>query len=95
MVPLPRDEAIVGVAERPNVGDDTRDAAVDVGCVYIDPGRVSRDGDRPLAGFGEFDRGGGPDPFHFFCVKVREKMACDRDDWAFISVSFVRLMDVP
>jgi hypothetical protein len=32
---------------------------------------------------------------NFFWVKVSEKMACEREDWAFISVSLVRLIAVP
>ena len=41
----------------------------------MDPGRASRDGERPLGGRGEGDRGGGPDPLYFFCVRVKEKIA--------------------
>jgi hypothetical protein len=61
----------------------------------IDPGRASRDGERPVGGNGDEARGGGPAPVYFFWVSVREKMAWERDDWAFISVSFVRRMEVP
>ena len=83
----------LGVEGRPNVGDDTR--APDTGLVYIDPGLASREGERPPGGSGEEDRGGGPDPVYFFCVRVREKIACEREDCAFMSVSFVRRIAVP
>lgn len=54
-----------------------------------------RDGGRPPGGKGDEERGGGFDPENFFCVRVKEKMAWDRDDCAFMSVSFVRLIAVP
>jgi hypothetical protein len=40
----------------------------------IDPGLVSREGDRP-GGSGEAERGGAPEPVNFRCVRVREKIA--------------------
>jgi hypothetical protein len=83
----------LGVEGRPNVGDPTR--APDAGEEYIEPGLASLEGERPLGGSGEDDRGGGPDPVYFFCMRVMEKMACEREDWAFMSVSFVRRMAVP
>ena len=82
-------DANEGVCGRPGVGDVTLPVNMD------DPGRASREGDRPAFGNGEEERGGGPVPTNFFCVSVREKIACERDDCAFISVSFVRLMAVP
>ena len=79
-------DAKLGVEGRP-VGDP--------GLEYMDPGRANREGERPPGGRGEDERGGGPEPVYFFCVRVREKMACERDDCAFISVSLVRRMAVP
>lgn len=61
----------------------------------MDEGRARRDGDLPPGGNGEEERGGNPEPVYFFCVKVRENIACDREDWAFMSVSFVRRIEVP
>lgn len=62
----------------------------------MEPGRARRDGERAdVLGSGEVERGGGPDPANFFCVRVREKMACEREDWAFMSVSLVRRIAVP
>ena len=46
-------------------------------------------------GRGEDERGGVPLPVNFLCVKVREKIACERDDCAFMSVSFVRRIAAP
>jgi len=84
----------LGVEGRPlKVGDETRFAALDV-VAYIEPGRARRDGERP-GGCGDDERGGWPVPVYFFWVNVSEKMACERDDWAFMSVSFVRRMAVP
>ena len=60
----------------------------------VETGRAKREGDRPV-GFGVDERGGRPEPAYLRCVKVSEKIACDRDDWAFISVSFVRRIAVP
>lgn len=82
-------EAKLGVPGRPRVGEVTRIELL--GPAYIEPGRASREGDRPVCGRGE----GGIVPAHFFCVRVSEKMACEREDWAFISVSLVRRIDVP
>lgn len=93
--PRPIAETKLGVEGRPpKVGDATRlaPAAEDP---YMDPGRARREGERPPGGSGEEDRGGGLEPAYFFCVSVREKIACERDDWAFMSVSLVRRMDVP
>ena len=58
-------------------------------------GRASLDGERPEGGRGEDDLGGGPEPTYFFWINVREKIACERDDCAFMSVSFVLLIEVP
>ena len=44
---------------------------------------------------GDEERGGRPEPVYFLWVRVREKIACERDDCAFMSVSLVRRMDVP
>lgn len=33
--------------------------------------------------------GGEPEPVYFLCSRVSEKIACDREDWAFISVALV------
>jgi hypothetical protein len=84
--------ARLGVAGRPNVGDVTRLGLF--GPAYTEPGRASREGDRPACGRGEDERGGVV-PINFFCVRVSEKMACEREDCAFISVSLVRRIDVP
>ena len=74
------------------MGEATRAA----GPAYIEPGLANLEGERPPpGGRGDEDRGGIPEPVNFFCVKLREKMACEREDWAFMSVSFVRRMDVP
>jgi hypothetical protein len=91
--PLPLADTKLGVAGRPKVGEDI--LAPPAGPEYMDPGRARREGERPPGGSGDEERGGGPEPLYLFCVSVREKMAWDRDDWAFISVSLVRLMDVP
>jgi hypothetical protein len=85
-------EAKLGVEGRPFVGELTR---APPGPAYIEPGRVNLEGERPPGGRGDDERGGGPDPVYFFCVRVREKMACEREDCAFMSVSLVRRMDVP
>jgi hypothetical protein len=74
------------------VGDAT---LVEVPPEYTEPGRASLEGERPAGGRGDDDRGGAPEPVYFFCVRVREKIAWDLDDWAFMSVSFVLLIEVP
>lgn len=61
---------LFGVPGRPRVGELTRGPEA-----YIEPGRVSREGERPLGGSGEEERGRGFEPVYFFWVKVREKMA--------------------
>jgi hypothetical protein len=62
----------------------------------MEPGRVRREGERAEeGGKGDVERGGGPDPVNLRCVSVKEKMAWEREDWAFMSVSFVRRSDVP
>lgn len=67
--------AKLGVAGRPKVGEDTLEECT------VELGRASRDGERPPpGGSGEEDRGGAPPPTYFFCVKVKENMACDRED---------------
>ena len=48
-----------GVPGRPNVGEETR---FPDGPASIEPGRARRDGDRPLTGKGEDERGGTPEP---------------------------------
>lgn len=92
--PLPIADAKLGVWGRPKVGDATRDP-VPVAPLYTEPGRASREGERPPGGSGDEDRVGEVGPVYFFCVRVRENIACEREDCAFMSVSFVRLMDVP
>jgi hypothetical protein len=59
--PLPIADAKLGVGGRPDVDEATEDPAP----VYMDPGRASRDGERPLGGRGDDDRGGGPEPVYF------------------------------
>lgn len=76
------------------MGDPIRVPEDDVPPAYIEPGRASRDGERPPGGRGEEERGG-VEPVNFFCVSVRENMAWEREDWAFMSVSLVRLIEVP
>ena len=68
----------LGVPGRPNVGDETRPPG---GLEPMtEPGRPMRDGERPPGGTGEDARGGGPLPVYFFWTRVREKMACERED---------------
>ena len=62
----------LGVAGRPNVGEETR---LPPAAPITEPGRAIREGDRPFGGRGEAERGGGPLPVNFFCVSVREKIA--------------------
>lgn len=83
----------LGVAGRPNVGEETL-LLLPAGPI-TEPGRPIREGDLPPGGRGDDERGGGPLPVNFFCISVNEKIACERDDWAFMSVSFVRRMEVP
>ena len=83
---------MLGVPGRPNVGEETRLPGEPA---RMEPGRARREGDRPLGGSGEEERGGGPEPLYFRWTRVKEKMACEREDCAFISVSFVRRIDVP
>ena len=75
------------------MGEDTLVLLV-VALAYTEPGRARREGERPEGGRGEEERGG-DEPVYFFWVRVSEKMACEREDCAFISVSLVRLMAVP
>ena len=63
----------VGVAEHPNVGEDTLGPVP--GAPNVEPGLAMRDGDRPPGGKGDGERGGIPDPVNFFCVNVSEKIA--------------------
>jgi len=70
-VPLCMAEAKLGVPGRLSVGEVTRFAPP----ANIEPGRARREGDRPVEGKGEDDRGGGPEPVYFFCVRIREKIA--------------------
>ena len=44
---------------------------------------------------GPADGGGATPPTRFRWVRVSEKIACEREDWAFMSVSFVRRRAVP
>lgn len=66
--------AMVGV---PGLGGIERRFVGEVGWLAnTEPGRARRDGERAeLLGRGDEDRGGGPDPTNFFCVRVREKIA--------------------
>lgn len=94
--PLPMPEVKLGVDGRPKVGEDTRLPEDEGGIMEL--GRARRDGERPPpGGRGDEERAGGlgPVPVNFFWVRVREKIAWDRDDCAFISVSLVRLIEVP
>ncbi len=92
--PRPMADVKLGVPGRPKVGDETLLPAAPPPYI-VEVGRARRDGERPLGGRGEEERGGGVEPVYFFCVSVRENMACEREDWAFISVSFVRRSEVP
>ena len=74
------------------MGDPTRLAEF---WPITEPGRAMRDGERPLGGTGEDERGGGPLPVYLRWVSVREKMACEREDCAFMSVSLVRRIEAP
>ena len=85
-------DGMLGVPGRPNVGEETRFPDEPA---RMEPGRARRDGDRPFRGRGEEDRCGRPEPLYFRWMRVKEKMACEREDCAFISVSFVRRIDVP
>jgi hypothetical protein len=59
MLVRPIADGMPGVPGRPNVGEDTR---FPDGPASIEPGRARRDGDRPLTGRGEDERGGTPEP---------------------------------
>lgn len=83
----------LGVGGRPKVGEET--LAPGPPAPYTEPGRASLDGERPVGGNGDDERGGGPEPVNFFWVRVKEKIACDRDDCAFMSVSLVRRIAAP
>ena len=85
--------AKLGVEGRPNVGEET--LFPEAAPAYREPGRASLEGDRPVGGKGEDDLGGCPEPVNFFCVKVRENIAWDREDCAFMSVSLVRRIELP
>ena len=87
--------AKLGVEGRPNVGEATLFPETEELPAYTEPGRASLEGDRPVGAKGEDDLGGCPEPVNFFCVKVRENIACDREDCAFISVSLVRRIELP
>jgi hypothetical protein len=57
----------LGVAGLPNVGDATRLPAPAAELPeYTEPGRASREGDRPAGGKGDDERGGAPEPVYFF-----------------------------
>lgn len=62
--PRPIAEAKLGVPGRPGVGEEALLPAVEV-LLYIEPGRASREGERP-GGRGELERGGCPVPTNFF-----------------------------
>ena len=62
MLVRPIAEGILGVPGRPNVGEETR---FPVEPARIEPGRARRDGERPLSGRGEEERGGKPEPACF------------------------------
>ena len=85
---------LLGVPGRaPKVGEDT---LLPGPPANMDPGRPMRDGDRPVGGNGEDERvGAPPEPLYFLCVRVSEKIAWEREDWAFMSVSFVLRIAVP
>lgn len=68
----------LGVAGRPNVGEEKRLVVEEP--YIVDPGRAMREPGRPPGGSGEEERGGGFEPEYFFWVSVKEKMACERDD---------------
>lgn len=96
--PLARFIAVakLGVPGLPKVGLPT---LADEGLpTYIDEGRANREVVGEVGGMGlvrPLEAREGIVPVYFFCVRVKEKMACDRDDWAFMSVSFVRRMEEP
>lgn len=69
---------LLGVEGRPNRGEAIPLATGEP--LYIEPGRANLEGERPPGGSGEEDRGGWPEPVYFFWVKVKEKMACERED---------------
>ncbi len=56
--------AKLGVDGLPKVGDATLEVLGPPW--YTDPGRAKRDGERPLGGKGEDERGGAPEPVNFF-----------------------------
>lgn len=76
--PLLIPEEKLGVEGRPKLGE----ALPVEGCCIIDPGRASREGERPPGGSGDEERveGTPPEPVNFFCINVKENMACDRED---------------
>ena len=53
---------MLGVPGRPNVGEEMRLPGEPA---RMEPGRARREGDRPLGGSGEEERGGGPEPLYF------------------------------
>ena len=59
-----------------NVGEETREGEF----ANMDPGRARREGERPAPGRGEGERCGWPEPVYLRWVRVREKIACERDD---------------
>lgn len=91
--PLPMAAAKLGVAGRVPVGEATRELPGPA--PYTEPGRARREGERPFEGRGDEERGGGPEPTNLRWVRVREKMAWEREDWAFMSVSLVRRIEEP
>jgi hypothetical protein len=59
MLVRPIADGMPGVTGRPNVGEETR---LPDGPASIEPGRARREGDLPLSGRGEEERGGPPEP---------------------------------
>ena len=89
-------DAKLGVEGRPKVGEDTPFPETEGGPPeYMEPGRASLEGDRPPGGKGDDDLWGCPEPVNFFWVKVRENIAWDLEDCAFMSVSLVRRIELP
>lgn len=64
--PRPIAEVKLGVPGRPKVGDDTLPPAAPPPYTIVEDGRARRDGERPLGGSGDDDRGGGVEPVYFF-----------------------------
>ena len=94
--PPPRPIAVakLGVCGRPKVGELTRLLVP----MDTEPGRAIRDtlgGDRGVERPPELPPLALPAPECLRWMRVKEKMACERDDWAFMSVSLVRRSEEP